>query len=81
MENKGGGDNNKNNLQRLRQMTERVENQTSGNPQYYIINKISQNTEKILRNLRRLAVAQTLEKNHQLTLERKISRSNIIMIH
>ena len=44
---------------------------TSGDqPNYYII-EISQNTEKSPGDLRRLAVTQTSEKDHQLTLMRK----------
>ena len=49
--------------------TERLRIQrTSGDHPNYGIIKIGQNTEKIHRDLRRLAVTQTSVKNHQLTL-------------
>ena len=55
--------------QRIIKGTGGLENKkaSGGNPKNYIIG-ISQNTEKSLGDLRRLAVTQTSVKDHQLTL-------------
>ena len=45
-----------------------VNKRTSGDNLNYCLVEISQNTEKSPGDLRRLAVTQTLERNHQLTL-------------
>ena len=50
-------------------------NRTSGDHPNYFTIEVDQNTEKSLGDLRRLAVTQISEKEHQLTLTRKISRS------
>ena len=49
---------------------------TSGDHPNYCICEISQNNEKSPGDLRRLAVTQTSVKDYQLTLMRKLSRSN-----
>ena len=74
MEHEGDGDTNcnwcaRNNPQKLCQENGRLRNQrTSGDHPDYSIIEIGQNTEKNLRDLRRLAVTQTPEKECQLTL-------------
>ena len=55
-------------------------NGTGGDWPNYSIVEIGQNTEKSPGDLRRHAVTQTPEENHQLTLKWKLSTSKIIII-
>ena len=60
------------NLQRIGKGTGKLGNKkTSGDYRNYSLIQIDQNTEKILGDLRRLAVTQTPVENRRLTLERK----------
>ena len=73
MEHEGGDDSNckwhaRNNPQRVRRLGNK---RTRGDHLDYRINKIGQNTEKSPGELRRLAVAQNPQENHQLTFVRK----------
>ena len=72
MEHEGDTNNNwcvHSNQQRLGKETGRIRKQrSSGDHPNYSIIKISQNTEKSSEDLRRLAVAQTTVKDHQVTL-------------
>ena len=60
--------------------TDRVRNQRMSRDHSNYITKISQNTEKSPRNLKRLAVTQTPVKDQQLTRVQKLARSNIIIV-
>ena len=65
----------RNSSQRFRKGTEVSENQMTNRDHLgYRIVKIGQNTEKSLRDLRRLAVTQTLVKDHHLKLRLKNSQ-------
>ena len=78
MEHEGDSDTNNNwcpgnNPQKIGKGSGRLRNQrTSRNYPDNSITKISHNTEKSPGDLRRLAVTQTPEKNHQLTLVEKL---------
>ena len=70
-----------NNTQRIGKITGRLGNKKSGDHQDYSIINIGQNTEKSPEDLRKLAVTETSEENHQLTLVCKTLQGVIMKIY